>query len=208
MGVASRETRVKSVMDELLFRIAFVTVLVAFIAVVFVIVERLTPTSRLVGFDRIVIQGTVVAVADGNTLTLRVAHESRRKIRIAGIDAPKRNQPFGNRARRNLARLAYGKTAQAEGFKVDRDGSYVCTVNIDGQDVGLRQIRVGFAWWYRKYADEQSLEDRQRYEFAENEARRRRWGFWADASPVPPWEWRWKKALMRKSDRGQPLGAA
>ncbi len=29
-----------------------------------------------------------------------------------------------------------------------------------------------------------------RYEFAEQEARAKRAGLWADAAPVPPWDWR------------------
>ena len=49
---------------------------------------------------------------------------------------------------------------------------------------------VGMAWWYRKYAKEQSSEDRGRYEFEEQEAKARRVGLWQDPEPVPPWEWR------------------
>ena len=30
-------------------------------------------------------------------------------------------------------------------------------------DVGLAQISVGLAWWFSRYADEQSAEDRGRY---------------------------------------------
>ena len=57
-------------------------------------------------------------------------------------------------------------------------------------DVGLAQITTGRAWWFRKYADEQSPEDRARYEFAEQEARAKRVGLWRDGTAVPPWEWR------------------
>lgn len=62
-------------------------------------------------------------------------------------------------------------------------------------DVGLAQISVGLAWWYKRYADEQSAEDRGRYESEEQEARLRKRGLWADAKPVPPWEWRGKRSL-------------
>lgn len=57
-------------------------------------------------------------------------------------------------------------------------------------DVGLAQIAVGAAWWYREYAKEQSPEDRRRYESVELEARGKRIGRWLDKAPVPPWEWR------------------
>jgi endonuclease YncB( thermonuclease family) len=45
-------------------------------------------------------------------------------------------------------------------------------------------------WWFRRYADEQSPEDRGRYASEEEEARLRKRGLWVDPKPVPPWEWR------------------
>jgi endonuclease YncB( thermonuclease family) len=57
-------------------------------------------------------------------------------------------------------------------------------------DAGLAQLTVGLAWWYRRYANEQSEEDRHRYEFAEHEARVRKAGLWRVGNPIPPWEWR------------------
>jgi len=56
--------------------------------------------------------------------------------------------------------------------------------------MGLEQIRAGMAWWYREYANEQSPEDRDRYERAEREARAKKVGLWREPNPVPPWEWR------------------
>ena len=57
-------------------------------------------------------------------------------------------------------------------------------------DAGLAQVTVGLAWDYKQYAGEQSAEDRERYSFAEIEARARRAGLWREAEPVAPWEWR------------------
>jgi endonuclease YncB( thermonuclease family) len=57
-------------------------------------------------------------------------------------------------------------------------------------DVGLVQITTGMAWWYRKYAREQSPEDQGRYEFAEQEAKAKKVGLWQDKNPQPPWEFR------------------
>jgi hypothetical protein len=57
-------------------------------------------------------------------------------------------------------------------------------------DAGLAQVTAGLAWWYRKYAKEQSAEDAQRYELAEQEARSHRAGLWSDGQPMPPWDWR------------------
>jgi len=49
--------------------------------------------------------GTVVAVADGDTITVLDAHHEQHKIRLAGIDAPKKAQPFGQRSKESLSTL-------------------------------------------------------------------------------------------------------
>jgi len=56
--------------------------------------------------------------------------------------------------------------------------------------VGLAQITTGMAWWYTKYAHEQSPEDQERYEFAEQEAKAKKVGLWQDKNSLPPWEYR------------------
>jgi hypothetical protein len=56
-------------------------------------------------------------------------------------------------------------------------------------DAGLAQLTMGRAWWFRKYAGEQSPEDRVRYESAEQEVRAKKIGLWRDRMPEPPWEW-------------------
>jgi len=132
--------------------------------------------------------GKVIKVADGDTLTILIGKEAHR-VRLAGIDAPEKKQPFGNRSRQNLGELAYGKEARADCPKRDRYGRQVCKVFVGGQDVGLRPIYGGLAWWYWAYAHEQSPEDRRQYELEESQAQLRRWGLWADPTPIPPWEW-------------------
>lgn len=92
------------------------------------------------------------------------------RIRIAGIDAPEKAQPFGEKSKQNMARLAFQKDAVADCPKRDRYGREVCTVIIDGIDVGLAQLDAGLAWWYRKYAHEQLPSQRLDYEGAETKA--------------------------------------
>ena len=55
-------------------------------------------------------------------------------------------------------------------------------------DVGLALISVGLAWWFSRYAEEQSAEERGRYKSEEEEAHLRKRGLWVDSAPVPPWE--------------------
>jgi len=52
--------------------------------------------------------------------------------------------------------------------------------------------RVDLAWWFSRYADEQSAENRGRYKSEEEETRLRKRGLWMDDAPVPPWEW-WRR---------------
>jgi endonuclease YncB( thermonuclease family) len=78
---------------------------------------------------------------------------------------------------------------RAECHKRDRYGREVCKVLDRSRDVGLEQIRAGYAWWYHAYAKEQSAEDRERYELAEQEAKAKKVGLWRDPDPVPPWQW-------------------
>ena len=49
------------------------------------------------------LRGTVVGVADGDTLTVLDSAKTQHKIRLQGVDAPERSQAFGTRARQQLA---------------------------------------------------------------------------------------------------------
>jgi len=139
-----------------------------------------------------VLVGRVVAVADGDTLTVLDASRRQRKVRLAGIDAPEKKQPFGNVSRQSLGQLTQGKQVLVEWHKRDRYGRLVGKVYVDNLDVNLEQIRRGLAWHYVEYANEQSLADRTSYSVTEHGARSARRGLWQDSSPIPPWEWRRK----------------
>jgi endonuclease YncB( thermonuclease family) len=103
---------------------------------------------------------------------------------------PEKAQPFGKVSKQHLARLVFNRGAVAECPKRDRYGRQVCLVRVDGVDVALAQIEAGLAWWYRKYAKEQSAQDRATYAAVEQHAQESRRGLWRDKDPVPPWEWR------------------
>ena len=113
------------------------------------------------------------------------------KIRLSGsIDAPEKKQAFGQRAKATLSANAYGLPAEADCRKIDRYGRDICVVRLNGRDVGLEQIRAGMAWWYRKYAHDQTSQEQRDYEDAEEQAKSAKRGLWTDKEPIPPWEWR------------------
>ena len=134
--------------------------------------------------------GRVVSIADGDTLTLLDANKTQHKIRLAGIDSPEKSQPFGQVCKKSLSDLAYDRVVTVESSKLDRYGRVIGKVLIDGQDVNLEQVRSGCGWHYKKYQNEQSLDDRLSYNTAEESARANKVGLWADNNPVPPWDWR------------------
>ena len=125
-----------------------------------------------------------VNVADGDTLTALDDGNTQHRIRIDGIDAPERGQPFGTVARDRMTALAKGKTATIHGHGNDRYGRLLATVEIDGDDLGHRLVTEGLAWHYVQFNNDPQLAA------AEQQARAARRGLWADAKPEPPWEWR------------------
>lgn len=125
----------------------------------------------------------VVAIQDGDTLTILVEREQRR-IRLAEIDAPEKKQPFGTASKQSLSELCFGKNAVVEGDSKDRYGRTIAHVHCDDINAGAEQVRRGMAWVYDRYAKEPQLYTLQ------DEARRERRGLWSDAAPVQPWVWR------------------
>lgn len=139
------------------------------------------------------VSGKVVAITDGDTLIVLDQFNIQHKIRLAGVDAPEKSQPFGNRSRQNLADHVFGKSVVVEVSKLDRYKRQIGIVRYLGQDMNLAQIRDGMAWHYKQYAGEQSAQDRATYADAEVKAQQMRIGLWSEINPLPPWDFRQKK---------------
>jgi len=140
-----------------------------------------------------VITGRVIAVSDGDTLTILDTERKQYKIRLGGIDAPEMSQSFGQRSKRSLSDLVFTQTVEVETHKSDRYGRLVGKVLHQGTDINLQQVRLGMAWHYKDYANEQSAEDRETYAAAEEAALNSKLGLWSEAVPMPPWAWRKKE---------------
>ena len=147
------------------------------------------------------ITGRVVAVQDGDSITVLDAEKAQHKIRLAGIDAPEKKQAFGNRSKDSLSDLVFGKVVTVETDKRDRYGREVGKVLVNGHDVNLIQVEQGMAWFYRQYQREQSQDDRKLYDSAESAAKVDKRGLWRDAAPMAPWDFRSSK---RKSSGNMP----
>lgn len=136
------------------------------------------------------IDGKVIGVADGDTITVLDADKVQHKIRLAGIDAPEKKQPFGQRSKESLNDLVFDKTVSVETDKRDRYGRNIGKVLVDGVDANLEQLKRGMAWHYKAYQREQSPDDRLAYAAAEKESAGYRIGLWQDTEPVAPWAFR------------------
>ena len=139
------------------------------------------------------ITGQVVGVADGDTITVLDVDKVQHKIRLAGIDAPEKKQPFGNRSKESLSDMVFDKTVNVETEKRDRYGRQIGKVLVNGQDVNLVQVERGMAWFYRQYRRRQSSYDRKLYVAAEDAAKADRRSLWRDCDLVPPWDFRHSK---------------
>ena len=133
--------------------------------------------------------GEVVALADGDTITV-LSEGVQHKIRLSGIDAPEKNQPFGNQSKQSLAEMVFRKTVTVDYNKRDKYNRIVGKVLLEGNDINLEQVKRGLAWHYKQYEKEQELADRSIYANEEYIARRDRQGLWAESRPIPPWEFR------------------
>ena len=154
-----------------------------------------------VGASAETLSGKVVGVSDGDTITVLDVNREQYKIRVSGIDAPEKAQPFGQRSKASLSSLVFGKEVDVVWTKRDRYQRIVGKVMVADPschtnrcpktlDAGYTQVTLGMAWWYKKYAKVQSRDDAQRYEVAEQKAHARRIGLWSDGQPTPPWDWR------------------
>jgi endonuclease YncB( thermonuclease family) len=111
-------------------------------------------------------------------------------VRLTGIDAPEKRQPFGDASRQHLAGLVFGREVEARCPKRDRYGRWLCKLRVDGRDANFAQLTAGMAWHYKAYGKDQGLFDFTGYALAELEARYRRRGLWADPRPQAPWAFR------------------
>ena len=137
-----------------------------------------------------IIQGKVVSVADGDTITVLDAEKNQHKIRLQGIDAPEKAQAFGAKSKQALYEMVHGKTVQVSFEKSDKYGRILGKVLLDGQDICHQQIKAGLAWHYKKYQNQQPLVDREAYSASETAAKNEKLGLWSDPRPMAPWDFR------------------
>lgn len=132
------------------------------------------------------LHGRVVAVADGDTITILTANKDQIKVRLTEIDAPEKGQPYGQKSKQALSDLVFKKDVTISSKSKDRYGRTLGRVFVNDKDVNLYMVANGYAWAYTKYLTDPSIKD------AENKARDKSLGLWGLQADqiMPPWEWR------------------
>ena len=146
---------------------------------------------------QLVIEGKIVNVHDGDTVTVMDKDGKKFHIRLQGIDAPELKQKYGAESQANLSRLVMGKQVSIIWTKTDKYRRTVGTIMLDGKDMNIEQVKAGLAWHFKKYADEQEPKDRVTYAKAEEEARGAKLGLWQDPNPTPPGDYRVEVKVAR-----------
>ena len=131
------------------------------------------------------IAGKVVAVADGDTITV-LQEKKQIKVRLHGIDAPESGQDFGQVANDFTADLCFEAVVTVVVTDTDRYGRKVGLVILrDGRVLNHELVAAGLAHWYEEYArGDEALRCLQ------DEAKAARRGLWSRPDVILPADFR------------------
>ena len=141
-----------------------------------------------------VLIGSVIKVVDGDTLDVQVG-PGKHRIRLAEIDAPERNQPWGDEAKQSLAFKVLKQEVRVVVTDTDRYGRQVGKIFLGQTDINRSMVSEGHAWVYRQYSQDERLIE------IEIMAREAGVGLWNRSDAVPPWDWRKGKRSNRRPGR-------
>ena len=119
-------------------------------------------------------------VMDGDTF-----RSGSTRVRLWGIDAPEKGQPYADEARARLKELIEGKAVRLEWKDKDQHAREVAIVYAGSTNINLQMVKEGLAWHYAYFAP-----DARDLAAAEKAARKSRKGLWKDKNPVNPYEFR------------------
>jgi micrococcal nuclease len=124
-----------------------------------------------------------IGVADGDTITV-LKDRKQIRIRLYGIDAPEKNQAFGQQAKNSLSKAAFNKYVKVFPQGTDRYGRTLAWLFVGDKCLNREMVANGMAWHYAQYAPRE-----QRLASLQSQARTRKIGLWS-AAATPPWSWR------------------
>jgi endonuclease YncB( thermonuclease family) len=121
----------------------------------------------------------------------------RWRCRLFGIDTPETSQSYGKAAKNFTSAMLAGREVRVETIATDHYGRTVGVVFVDNINLNEQIVAQGFGWMYRQYCKESFCYDWLKLEEASKTARK---GLWAEANPVPPWEYRQEQRTGKSSN--------
>jgi len=136
-------------------------------------------------------EGKVVKIKDGDTIVVVDSIGQNRTLRLAEIDSPENNQPYGEKSKQFTLSQVYHKIITYKITDIDRYGRAVAMVyyGVKKKYLSAELIKNGMAWHYKKYSKSEELAS------LEIQARKNKIGLWSDTNPISPSEWRKTKHL-------------
>tara|TARA_B100001094_G_C18167010_1_gene792749 strand:- start:337 stop:828 length:492 start_codon:yes stop_codon:yes gene_type:complete len=136
----------------------------------------------------------VTHVYDGDTIKVKIYHpctdtrpcQTTARIRLAEIDTPEHDQPYGHEAQKALEELVQWQDVNIVWTKKDSYNRFIAQVYLDQDLINHEMIREGHAWVYPYFTS-----DPQIYQL-EHTARLAQKGVWQRPVEqlIPPWIWR------------------
>jgi len=144
-------------------------------------------TSTLPCFADIRFGLKVQYVSDGDTLKAILSNGESEWVRLAQIDAPEKNQPFGLESKALLKNLLdCPSPLQLKSIGRDKYKRIIGEIFCADESINRKMVLIGGAWVYREYATHPAIV------VEEKQAKAEKLGLWAAPNPIPPWIWRKK----------------
>jgi len=152
-----------------------------------------TQPARGAAFSSFVrVSGHVVKTIDGDSFHILTSDSLLLKVRLYGVDAPEKDQPYGTEATDFASTQLQNNSVLLQIRDRDRYGRWVADVFIlphgsggDTLNLAYAMLEKGMAWWYKKYAADETGMQR-----LFEQARRNKVGLWGQTNPLAPWDHR------------------
>ncbi len=132
-------------------------------------------------------QGKVVGMLDADLFL--ISHESQTdRVKLYGIECPKKGQPYWQESRSLASHLVLQKIVEVTSLYRGPNGLENALVRVNGVKdyLNLQLISYGFAW---VKPNECSANICAEWRALENLAHTNAIGLWVDPNPIPPWQW-------------------
>ncbi len=133
------------------------------------------------------IQGRVIKVTDGDTITLLARNNKKIKVRLYGIDCPEKGQEYYQVAKNYLSSAVYDKDIKVEVINKDRYQRSVGVIWLNNNNINIDILKHGLAWHYIAYDKSIAYAD------AQKQAQLTKKNIWSTKNPIAPWDYRKNK---------------